>query len=96
MSKTTVHFTSIKDNSKDSDTYIWDLETHPYMNSKNERINRPYACACINLKKFVNIIKGDRNSSNDLSKEKLNIITKSFCVFVNKDCIEKCLNSLEN
>ena len=49
VSKTGVHFTSLKDNSEESNTYIWDLETHPYMNSKNERINRPYACACINL-----------------------------------------------
>ena len=62
VSKTATHFTSTKDFSEDSNTYIWDLETYPYMNSKNEKVNRPYACACINLRKFENIIKDNINN----------------------------------
>ena len=75
--------------SDDSNTYIWDLETYKYMNSKNEKNNRPYACACINLRKFNNMIKDDINNENNLSEKKLNKLLKAVHVFINKDCIDQ-------
>ena len=59
------------------------------MNSKNEKINRPYACACINLRKFKNIIKDDINNENNLFEKKLGKLLEAVHVFINKDCIDQ-------
>ena len=54
--KVALHHTNTSTN-KNYQTYIWDLETHPHINSNGEKINRPYVCACMNLNKFKSIIK---------------------------------------
>jgi hypothetical protein len=94
VNETAPHYTSFNDNSKDEDTYIWDLETYPCFDSNDERINSPYACACINLKKFNHIIDEKIDSEKDLPDEELASLRRSVNVFVGNDCINQMMEFL--